>query len=48
MGGRTFDQFISRQRAKAKDRREHNGPSPSHQENEQDKHVGRQPLPAKK
>ncbi len=48
MGGRTFDQFISRQRAKAKDRQEHHDPSPGHQENERDKSPNRQPLPAKK
>lgn len=48
MGGRTFDQFISRQRARAKDRQEPHDPSPSHQENERDKSSGRQTLPAKK
>lgn len=48
MGGRTFDQFMSRQKARTKDRQEPRDPSPSHQEKEQDKYASRQPLPVKK
>jgi hypothetical protein len=48
MGGRTFDQFISRQRARAQDRHEPKNPSPNLREDEQEKLPGRQPLPAKK
>jgi hypothetical protein len=44
MGGRTFDQFMSRQRAKAKEGRGSQDASPARRENEQEKLPGRQPA----
>ncbi|MDT8903736.1 hypothetical protein [Anaeroselena agilis] len=48
MGGRTFDQFNSLRRARAKDARSAGDPSPARQESGQEKLPERQPVTTKK
>lgn len=48
MGGRTFDQFNSLRRARAKDVRGLKGTAPDRQESEQEKLPSRQPVETKK
>lgn len=48
MGGRTFDQFVSLRRARAKDARGPKDTEPGRQESEQEKLPGRQPAATRK